>query len=561
MKNPLRARLANLCRTLHGAVRHYPVELGFCLYGFVLYVLNCEWSMINPNLWLLRSVPLCLTLAYVLNRLFPAGRQRQIYYLAWIVALPALTVLGAYFLMSGERYPLTVVLLCPLAVLICRRFRDNRRFVTGALSYLEAGIAAGLFATVAALMFLAIHFSVTYIFFGLEGLQEGVAPYTFAAAFMLLMPLLLFANLDRLDAREVRPRKVVDALLNYVLTPALLAYTAILYLYFIQIVVTWSLPKGGIAVMVFIYMLVAASVKALQDVVGRPMYEWFFRRMSLYTLPPLLLFWSGSLRRVSDYALTGDRVYLLLFGGLMTLYALLFLSRRTGRYLYFCTAALVILATFLYVPALMPKRIAVRSQQARAIRLATELGMTDASGMIRLNAQTAVDTARTAQYTALYESLHYLAQTDPTALPQIGIENGADFRAQLPAGWDGSYTPSDSYLIVESSFKEGFDTRAYRHLYTRYLTTLIEDDTLLIRTGDGSERRFPLSELLRRQLAASGLTMAELNGTDLDETPVADSLCLLRTDSMTVVFRTLILRGEGDGYQIENAMTSALLIR
>lgn len=312
--------------------------------------------------------------------------------------------------------------------------------------------------------------------------------------------------------------------------------------------------------MVSLYMLVAATVKALQHVVGRPMYGWFFRRLSLYALPPLLLFWSGSLRRVADYGLTEDRVYLLLFGGLMTLYALLFLSRRTGRYLYFCTAALVVLAAFLYVPALMPERIAVCSQQARVLRLAAELGLTDASGMIRLNAQTEADTARIDRYAALYESLHYLAQNDPWALPQIGIDDEADFRAQLPAGWDGSYV-ADAYLFIESSFKEGIDTRAYRRLYTRNLTTQIESDTLYIRTGDGSELRFPLTELLHRQLAASGLSIAELDDTDLEETPAADSLCLMRTDSLTVVFRTLILEKDREGYRIENAMTNALLIR
>ena len=561
MKMLSRERLNDLSRTLSEAVRHYPVELGLCLYAFVVFALTRESVLGDRNYELLTAVPLCITLAYVLNSLFTTGRGRLIYYLAWIVALPAATLLRDFFLLPDGRYPMTVGILCPLAVLLCRRSRDNRRFVTDALSYLGAGIAAALVVSVAAGLVLAIYFSITYIFGIFDTVQEGVAIYMLAAAYMLAMPLLLLATLDRLNMHGHAPRKAADMLLNWIVTPALLAYTAILYLYFLQIVVTWSLPKGGIALMVFIYMLVAAMVKGLQFVVVKPMYGWFFRRLSLFSLPPLLLFWSGCLRRIADYGLTEARVYLLLCGGLMTLYALLFLSRRTGRYLYIGTVALVVLAAAVYVPALMPERLAVRSQRARVQRLAEDLGLTDASGLIRLQPDMRADTTRLDEYRELYESMRYLARTDPEAMERMGLPDLLRVSEMLPLGWDGTDEPTEPILFIENSGKEGIALDGYRRLYITNLSTRIDQDTLRLYAGNQPERKILLSALLRQQLDASGLTAETLAVADLTANPAADAFCTFRTDSITVVFSNLILCGDNPGYRIMDVTARALLIR
>lgn len=392
-------------------------------------------------------------------------------------------------------------------------------------------------------------------------MQEGVAIYMLAAAYMLAMPLLLLATLDRLNMHGHAPRKAADMLLNWIVTPALLAYTAILYLYFLQIVVTWSLPKGGIALMVFIYMLVAAMVKGLQFVVVKPMYGWFFRRLSLFSLPPLLLFWSGCLRRIADYGLTEARVYLLLCGGLMTLYALLFLSRRTGRYLYIGTVALVVLAAAVYVPALMPERLAVRSQRARVQRLAEDLGLTDASGLIRLQPDMRADTTRLDEYRELYESMRYLARTDPEAMERMGLPDLLRVSEMLPLGWDGTDEPTEPILFIENSGKEGIALDGYRRLYITNLSTRIDQDTLRLYAGNQPERKILLSALLRQQLDASGLTAETLAVADLTANPAADAFCTFRTDSITVVFSNLILCGDNPGYRIMDVTARALLIR
>lgn len=97
--------------------------------------------------------------------------------------------------------------------------------------------------------------------------------------------------------------RILEILLNYIVAPALLIYTAILYLYMAKILVTWSLPEGGVAYLVFGFTLFALAEKALQFLMRKRLYDWFFDRFSLISLPTQLLFWVGAIRRTSEYGL------------------------------------------------------------------------------------------------------------------------------------------------------------------------------------------------------------------------------------------------------------------
>ena len=115
-----------------------------------------------------------------------------------------------------------------------------------------------------------------------------------------------------------------------------------------KILVTWSLPEGGVAYLVFGFTLFALAEKALQFLMRKRLYDWFFDRFSLISLPTQLLFWVGAIRRTSEYGLTSPRIYLLVCGGLMTLCVVLFLFRRAGRYMYVCLTAFAVFAAFAY---------------------------------------------------------------------------------------------------------------------------------------------------------------------------------------------------------------------
>ena len=230
-------------------------------------------------------------------------------------------------------YPVTLVV-CALTVLASDWQSDNERFVERALRYVYDLLSALLLALTAFLALMAIFHSIVYIFNIFTGISSGFTTYAAMSAFVLLAPV-CFLAFNRTSDREqgVRPNPFFDVLLNYVLSPTVLIYTAILYLYFAMIVLRWELPKGGIAYLVFGYAIVATVLRACQPMLLRRMYDWYYGRFSLIALPALAMFWTGVGYRVQQYGFTQDRVYLAVCGAIMTVTILLFFSRRSGRYL------------------------------------------------------------------------------------------------------------------------------------------------------------------------------------------------------------------------------------
>ena len=165
------------------------------------------------------------------------------------------------------------------------------------------------------------------------------------------MPI-VFLTFVRLQPDTYTPRPFLDTLANYVITPALLIYTLILYLYFLTILVQGSLPRGGIAYLVFIFTLIAVGVKAYQPLLGKRLYDWFFNHFQWISLPALIMFWIGTGYRIHQYGYTQARIYLLLCGVIMTLTVLMFFSKKWGRYLYATLFAILLLAGFTYLPGI-----------------------------------------------------------------------------------------------------------------------------------------------------------------------------------------------------------------
>ena len=323
-------------------VRSYPVETLLALYACIRCLLTYELDWSEERLFNgLALVPLFFALALAVNNLAGRGPWRKVYWAVWtpIVPLTLWSGLGAW--VESAPFRISLGILAPLLLLLSLRAVRNDRFVNGALVWLRSGLLALLFANVALGLFYAILYSTTYIF-GLEGKWiEHVAVWAVTIVETLAVPVLFLMMADRWRGAEMIGNRILEILLNYIVTPALLIYTAILYLYMAKILFTWSLPEGGVAYMVFGFTMTALAVKALDRLLAKRIYDWFFDHFSLVSLPMLVLFWIGVVRRTNEYGLTEPRVYLLVCGGLMTFCVLLFLSQRAGRYLWVCLAAWV----------------------------------------------------------------------------------------------------------------------------------------------------------------------------------------------------------------------------
>ena len=310
-------------RRLTLTAREAPAEMLLALYFFAIYSLNREHALSGMADYL-PLMPIFFALSLLTNRWCRSPRSRIVYRLSPLAAVPFLWAdVGGW--VHSVAYPVTLIV-SALTVFAGGWQRDNARFVERVLRYLSDAIASGLIALAAFLASCAIFFSIVYIFNILDDCSRGFTEYAAMASLLVVWPV-LFLILDRDSERDqgngFASGPFLDVLSNYILTPALLIYTAILYLYFAKIAIGWSLPKGGIAYLVFGYTITALVVQASQTLLQRRRYDWYYRRFGPIALPALAMFWIGVLYRVHQYGFTEARAYLVVCGTVMTLTVLM----------------------------------------------------------------------------------------------------------------------------------------------------------------------------------------------------------------------------------------------
>ena len=191
------------------------------------------------------------------------------------------------------------------------------------------------------------------------------------------------------------------------LSPALVVYTAIMYVYFIKIALTWELPKGNVAYMVSAFMVAGAAGGMFGSAMENKYFGWFYKWFGLISLPLWAMFWVGLLYRVGQYGMTESRVYLLALGFLATLYAVRFIfpAGSDGR---ISLVSIAVLSALTFVPGISARDIGLDSQTERLESMAAQLGLTDENGRL-VRAHSDADTLHKDDYRELFGAYAYVA--------------------------------------------------------------------------------------------------------------------------------------------------------
>jgi len=138
------------------------------------------------------------------------------------------------------------------------------------------------------------------------------------------------------------------------------------------------LPKGGVAWMVMGFITVALIGRVAQSILSQRYYDWFYSRFTLIAIPPLIMYWIGSIYRIRLYSFTESRFYLMVAGVLMTLFVLMLFRERTRRYQLMALIFGAAIILFTYIPGISAKSIGLACQKQRLTELISELKLTDA---------------------------------------------------------------------------------------------------------------------------------------------------------------------------------------
>ena len=496
-------------------LRLAPAEIFTTVYAFVTFTLAYEKvSPIQEEY--IALAPLFFGLSFILNRLCH-GKWRLIYYLSPLVYVLFIKTDLKDWITSTEY--IIALLICPLAVILSDWIKDNKRFAERIIRYLVDWVAAGLLALVAYLLVNAIVYSFGYIF-DLH-IPSKFSFYAFLSASILLTPLCFLTfnrQSEQTPDRPIPGNSFLDILARYVLTPAAWIYTIILYLYFVRIAITWSLPRGGIAYLVFGFILFATILKALQPLLQKQPCKWFYERFSLISLPALIMFWIGVGYRINQYGLTEDRIYLIVCGVVMTLTIGLFFSHRWGRYLYATLSAVVLLALVTYIPGIRAGQLGLLSQNLRAERLIDRLQLADATGKIAPIKRPDSDSIHKKDYRDLYNTLSYLEEHDKSESlkERYGIAGSHSFQTEIVprtleqyVTWGGFETvvaEGSSYVYLSANTQQTISLEGYtRLLYipASWKQTCTNDTLTLQLYDDSTTWHIDLNEMLDRQLAGT----------------------------------------------------------
>ena len=369
----MKLNLSKIESNILSCLKNHFIEmiLGVCF--FVMFVLMDHGMGGSKDQKMLTNVmllfPLFFALTYTCNRLF-SNRLRLLYYLSLFFFVPAFYIDLSRFTFSIS-YNFTM-LLAFFLLLINRGKRDNVVFAKDTIQSVIHLIVSIFIGQVMALAICAIIGSMIYIFnFEWYDWLE----YSYIFVLFIVTPMVFCHLQDTERFRNMPP--FMDIILTYILSPAIIIYTGILYLYFIMIAVNWELPKGKIGYMVLAFVIFALGGKMFQLLTSRRYYDWFYNHFSIIAIPPVIIFWVGTVERITTYSFTTSRVYLLAAGVLMTLYIILLLSKRFGKYQSMLVISIFCIVALTFIPGISAKRIGIYAQENRLEKYIKKLDMLD----------------------------------------------------------------------------------------------------------------------------------------------------------------------------------------
>ena len=311
------------------------------------------------------------------------SRPYSWYRFSWIVPFVALAIIGMtndsaeFYLTSPKFWGANFI---ALLVLLGFPFEKNNQGFTyrNFTNLFHIGLATAVWLLVFGLV-AAILFTITTLF-NVE-FSNSFYNHFYTSLGIFTQPLFFLVFQQRQAKSEMTLNRIFEILVNFVLAPALMIFTVLLYAYVVQIIFEGVLPKGMLANITLPYLLGGLGVYALRSICAKARWETFFKFYPYLAIVPIVLLWLAIDRRISAYAWTEQRIYLVALATAITIaYAILTVPKIRQ---YRLISAVVMVAIFSMTWVVKPKEIAYQSQTERFEQLLTKLNLSDSSGKIR----------------------------------------------------------------------------------------------------------------------------------------------------------------------------------
>ena len=362
---------------MKNAVSTHPIEI-FMITAFAIGIWFMELGSHQGNdhlaYWIF--APILFIFVYL-------SRPYSWYRFSWIVPLVALAIIGmtndssAFYFSSPKFWGANFI---ALLVLLGFPFEKNNQGFTyrNFTNLFHLGLATAVWLLVFGLV-AAILFTITTLF----NVEFSYSFYShfYTSLGIFTQPLFFLVFQQRQAKSEMTLNRIFEILVNFVLAPALMIFTVLLYAYVVQIIFEGVLPKGMLANITLPYLLGGLGVYALRSICAKARWETFFKFYPYLAIVPIVLLWLAIDRRISAYAWTEPRIYLVALATAITIaYAILIVPKARQ---YRLISGVVMVAIFAMTWVVKPQEIAYQSQTERFEQLLTKLNLSDSSGKIR----------------------------------------------------------------------------------------------------------------------------------------------------------------------------------
>ncbi len=311
------------------------------------------------------------------------SRPYSWYRFSWIVPLVALAIIGMtndsaeFYLTSPKFWGANFI---ALLVLLGFPFEKNNQGFTyrNFTNLFHIGLATAVWLLVFGLV-AAILFTIKTLF-NVE-FSDSFYEHIYTSLGIFTLPLFFLVFQQRQAKSEMTLNRIFEILVNFVLAPALMIFTVLLYAYVVQIIFEGVLPKGMLANITLPYLLGGLGVYALRSICAKARWETFFKFYPYLAIVPIVLLWLAIDRRISAYAWTEQRIYLVALTTAITIACAILTVPKIRQYRLI--SAVVMVAIFSMTWVVKPKEIAYQSQTERFEQLLIKLNLSDSSGKIR----------------------------------------------------------------------------------------------------------------------------------------------------------------------------------
>lgn len=398
-----------------------------------------------------------------------------------------------------------IIYVLPLVLVTYRKRVSDKSFISEIIWQMFSLVAALL----VALLFMGITAGIITacrILFDMPHSLEGVL-YDLVYSVALALGGFVFISVgERENYRQIN--MLVQPVTNYLIAPALLIYTAVLFVYILKIVIEQTLPDGGVANMCIMWLLFSLYVAASQQVFQKQPYMWFGKIYGYVAVPIIIMLWVAAFRRVSDYGITPGRYYLLLSALIATVCVVITFFRRKNLYyiVAVCTAVVFTCSVFLpwvnYSSVTGYSQVRIIRAEADALGKLHDDGTIDSYGYVRDD-----DHGK-----KIISAVSLLKEIHPASLLELGLTKDSDITAKTDVNSNEASTLEPEREMIEPdyinlkimrtehTFSTGSHSKVLFEAKTSFADGLIE---ICIPGGWSTEIR--CSDFINRQLGKCGL--------------------------------------------------------